>query len=110
MEHGKPLLYGKDGKKGIRLNRDTLKLEAVTLGEGAELDDILVHDATNIALAQLIAAMHGPDFPVAVGVLYHNPVTAYGNDLSDQRLKLREKRGSGDLGKLLHAGHTWEVK
>jgi len=109
VEHGQPLLFGKDKSKGIRLNRDTLKLEVVTLGEGAELEDILVHDQTNLALAQLIAAMQGPDFPVAVGILYHNPVTAYVSDLSDQRLKLRETRGSGDLSALLHTGHTWKV-
>ena len=110
VEHGKPLLFGKDRKKGIRLNRDSLKLEVVTFGEGAEVDDILVHDQTNLALAHLLAAMQGPDFPVAVGILYHNPVAAYVTDLSNQRLKLREKRGTGDLQKLLHAGHTWEVK
>ncbi len=109
VEHGQPLLFGKDKSKGIRLNRDTLRLEVVTLGEGAELEDILVHDQTNLALAQLIAAMQGPDFPVAVGILYHNPVTAYVSDLSDQRLKLRETRGSGDLSALLHTGHTWKV-
>ena len=110
VEHGKPLLFGKDKNKGIRLNRDTLRLEVVTVGENAELADILVHDQTNIAMAQLIAAMQGPAFPIAIGVLYHNPVTAYVSDLTDQRLKLREKRGSGDLGKLLYAGHTWVVK
>jgi len=109
VEHGQLLLFGKDKSKGIRLNRDTLRLEVVTLGEGAELEDILVHDQTNLALAQLIAAMQGPDFPVAVGILYHNPVTAYVSDLSDQRLKLRETRGSGDLSALLHTGHTWKV-
>jgi len=109
VEHGQPLLFGKDKSKGICLNRDTLRLEVVTLGEGAELEDILVHDQTNLALAQLIAAMQGPDFPVAVGILYHNPVTAYVSDLSDQRLKLRETRGSGDLSALLHTGHTWKV-
>jgi len=109
VEHGQPLLFGKDKSKGIRLNRDTLRLEVVTLGEGAELEDIQVHDQTNLALAQLIAAMQGPDFPVAVGILYHNPVTAYVSDLSDQRLKLRETRGSGDLSALLHTGHTWKV-
>jgi len=110
VEHGKPLLFGKDKHKGIRLNREKLALEVVTLGEGAELADLLVHDQTNLAQAQLIAAMQGPDFPTAVGILYHKPVSAYVADLSDQRLKLREKRGPGDLGKLLRTGHTWEVK
>jgi len=109
-EHGKPLLYGKDKNKGIRLNRDELSLEVVNLGENAELEDILVHDQANLAQAQLLAAMQGPEFPVAIGILYYNPVTAYVSDVANQKLKLRESRGQGDLGKLLLSGHTWEVK
>lgn len=110
VEHGKPLVFGKEKNRGIRLNRDSLSLEVVTLGEGAEVEDLLVHDQTNLAQAQLIAAMHGPDFPVAVGIIYHKPVPAYVNDLVEQRVQLREKRGDGDLAKLLHSGHTWQVK
>ena len=110
VEHGKPLLFGHNKEKGIRLNRDTLKLEVVILGENAEPGDILVHDQTNIVQAQMVAAMQGPDFPVAVGILYYKPVTAYVSDLNDQRVKLRESRGKGDLASLLHGGHTWEVK
>jgi 2-oxoglutarate ferredoxin oxidoreductase subunit beta len=109
-EHGQPLLFGKDKNKGIRLNSETLSLEVVNLGENAELDDILVHNQTNLEQAQLLAAMQGPDFPVAIGILYYNPVTAYVADVSDQKLKLRESRGQGDLGKLLLSGHTWIVK
>jgi 2-oxoglutarate ferredoxin oxidoreductase subunit beta len=110
VEHGKPLVFGKESNKGIRLNRDSLALEVVALGGEAALDDILVHDQTNIAQAQLIAAMQGPDFPVAVGILYYKPVTAYLADLAEQRLKLREQRGTGDLDRLLQSGHTWQVK
>ena len=109
-EHGQPLLFGKDKNKGIRLNAETLSLEVVNLSDNAELDDILVHDQASLAQAQLLAAMQGPDFPVAIGILYFNPVTAYVADVSDQKLKLRESRGQGDLGKLLLSGHTWEVK
>ncbi|RMG26645.1 MAG: 2-oxoacid:ferredoxin oxidoreductase subunit beta, partial [Bacteroidetes bacterium] len=44
LEHGQPMIFGKEKNKGIRLNG--LKLEVVTLGEnGITEDDILVHDA-----------------------------------------------------------------
>ena len=33
VEHGKPLTFGKDGEKGLRLNTRTLSLEAVAIGE-----------------------------------------------------------------------------
>ena len=107
--HGEALLFGKEKNKGIRLNRDTLSLEVVTIGENAEPSDILIHDHTNLTQAQLLAAMGGPEFPIAVGILYHNPATAYVTDLENQRLSLREARGNGDLGKLLNSGHTWTV-
>jgi len=107
--HGEALLFGKEKNKGIRLNRDTLSLEVVTIGKNAEPSDILIHDQTNLTQAQLLAAMGGPEFPIAVGILYHNPATAYVTDLENQRLSLREARGNGDLGKLLNSGHTWTV-
>ncbi len=45
LEHGKPLLFGKDGEQGLRLKPGSIELEVVTLGEnGMSLDDILVHD------------------------------------------------------------------
>ena len=110
VEHGEPLLFGKDNNKGIRLNRESLELEVVTLGGDASLEEILVHDKTSITQANLLAAMQGPDFPVAVGILYHRPVSAYVSDLEQQRLTLRETRGKGKLHNLLNSGHIWEVK
>lgn len=110
IEHGKPLLFGKELTRGIRLNTSTLSLEVVTIGEDCELEDILVHDQSNKVLAQLIGAMSGPDFPVAIGVIYHNPGHAYIEDLNEQRLKLRETKTRGNIDELLSSGHTWQVK
>jgi 2-oxoglutarate ferredoxin oxidoreductase subunit beta len=109
VEHGKPLVFGLENNKGIRLNKDTLALEVVTIGEDCALEDLLVHDQTNKTLAQLIAAMGGPDFPVAVGVLYFQEKSAYVTDLFKQRLKVQEAKGKGDINALLRSGHTWEV-
>ncbi len=110
VEHGQPLLFGKDSNKGLRLNRQNLELEVVTLGDDVALEEILIHDKTNITQANLLAAMQGPHFPIAVGILYHNPVTAYVTDLEQQRLTLRETRGKGKLEDLLNSGHIWEIK
>ena len=109
VEHGKPLVFGLENNKGIRLNKDTLALEVVSIGEECPLEDVLVHDQTNKTLAQLIAAMGGPDFPVAVGVLYFQEKSAYVTDLFKQRIKVQEAKGKGDINALLRSGHTWEV-
>ena len=42
LEHGKPLIFGKNRDKGIRLNG--MEPEVVELGKGIEEDDLLFHD------------------------------------------------------------------
>lgn len=104
--HGEPLLFGKEKEKAISLNRDTLALEVIESANNA--DRILVHDETNRVLAQLLAAMSGPDFPVAVGVLYSEAKSTFTADTEAHLQQVR--RSSGNLKDLLHSGHTWQVK
>ncbi|NIR43475.1 MAG: 2-oxoacid:ferredoxin oxidoreductase subunit beta, partial [Gemmatimonadetes bacterium] len=48
VQHGSPLLFGKEMKKGLRVKPGTLRLEVVTVGEdGVSADDVLVHDETD---------------------------------------------------------------
>ncbi|NKB33776.1 MAG: 2-oxoacid:ferredoxin oxidoreductase subunit beta [Pseudomonadales bacterium] len=105
VAQGEPLKFGKDQEKGIVLNRDSLQLEVVA-AEGNE-DKLLVHDESNKIQAQLIAAMGGPDFPVAVGVIYREEKTSFIEDVQAQVETARSSKGS--LEKLLNSGHTWEV-
>src|SRR5437764_9447297 len=69
LEHGKPMIFGKDRSKGIRLNG--LVPEVVTVGKDCGLDDIVVHDETaeNATMAYLLSRMAVPAFPEAHGVL-----------------------------------------
>jgi 2-oxoglutarate ferredoxin oxidoreductase subunit beta len=109
IEHGQALIFGKEKNKGIRLNTKTLSLEVVTIGVDCPLEEVLVHDQTNLTLAQLIGAMGGDDSPVAVGVIYHNPKPNYVDDLFIQREQLSQGKDQGKLNELLRSGHTWEV-
>lgn len=111
VEHGKPLLFGKERDRGLRLSPRTLALEAVTLGEdGAGENDILVHDATNRTLAGMLAEMGPPDFPVALGVLYRNPEESYEAAVHAQVEEARAKAGDVGIDALLRSGHTWTVE
>ena len=112
LEHGKPLLFGSDNEKGLRLNAQTLRLEVATLGEdGVTLDDILVHDETNKMLARMLTDLSLPDFPEPVGVIYCEPTApSYTDDVYQQRILVREKKGAADLNALLRSGHTWTVE
>ena len=69
LEHGKPMIFGKDRDKGIRLRG--LHPEVVQLGDGVTEADLLVHDekAEDPYLAFMLSRMFWPEFPVPVGVL-----------------------------------------
>jgi 2-oxoglutarate ferredoxin oxidoreductase subunit beta len=95
VEHGKPLLFGKNKEKGLRLKPGKLELEIVPAAP-----DVLVHDETNRPLAQLLAALE-PPFPVAMGVLYCNPATSYEREVV--------VGSGGSLDALLNSERTWEV-
>jgi len=106
LEHGKPLLFGKQKEKGLRLKPGKLELEIVTLGEGGvTAADILVHDETNRPLAMLLARLE-PPFPTAMGVLHCNPTESYEHDVYAQK---GAAQGKGDLDALLNSERTWEV-
>ena len=65
LEHGKPLIFGKDRSKGIRLHG--LNPEVVDLGSGITADDLLIHDerAEEPSLAYLLSRMVYPRSPNA---------------------------------------------
>ena len=108
LEHGQPMIFGKDGDRGLRVKPGTLDLEAVRLGEdGIGESDILVHDETNRTLAGLLASLQPPDMPVALGVLYCEPAPTYDAQLHARASKARDSKS--DLNALLRGGHTWTV-
>jgi len=111
LEHGKPLIFGKNRDKGIRLNG--IELEVVTLGNGISEKDLIVHDEKNPnpAYAFLLSRMDAqPGFPAPVGVLRAVDAPRYEDLIAGQIREVTSKRGKGDLGKLLRGGDTWEVK
>ena len=111
VEHGKPLLFGKEMDKGLRLDPKTLSLSVVKLGEnGVTEADILVHDETNRVMAQLLAAMDAPDFPVAIGVLYCNPAPTYETAVREQLTAASSRQPQAKMQDLLRRGNTWTVE
>jgi 2-oxoglutarate ferredoxin oxidoreductase subunit beta len=110
VEHGKPLLFGANNEKGLRINPKTLGLEVITIGQGGHtLDDVMVHDETNSTLAFMLARMPYPTFPVALGVLFAETRPTYDGVLTEQNSAASQKLGKGSLQKLLNSGSTWEI-
>ncbi|MEX2121557.1 MAG: 2-oxoacid:ferredoxin oxidoreductase subunit beta [Pirellulales bacterium] len=109
LEHGKPLIFGKNRDKGIRLNG--MNPEIVELGKGVSEDDLLFHDerATEPSLAYLLSRMRYPEFPEPIGVYRAVDRPMYDDLINGQIAEARKAKGDGDLQKLYNAGDTWTV-
>ncbi|HET7728109.1 MAG TPA: thiamine pyrophosphate-dependent enzyme, partial [Candidatus Limnocylindrales bacterium] len=111
LEHGKPMIFGKDRNRGIRLAG--LHPEVVTIGEdGVTEADLLVHDAhaEDPYLALILSRMFWPEFPVPVGVFRDISRPTHDQLIEEQIRAAKEKAGEGDLAKALLAGETWTVE
>lgn len=109
LEHGKPMIFGKEKNKGIRFNGH--QLEAVVIGEnGVTIDDIMVHDETteDTGVHMMLARMHG-DMPVALGVIRNvrkdTYTEMYEAQMDDQKANGKYKC----VDDLLNSGDTWEI-
>jgi 2-oxoglutarate ferredoxin oxidoreductase subunit beta len=106
------MIFGKNRDKGIRINRDTLALEVVTLGNGIGPDDLLVHDehAAHPNLAFLLSNMIHPEFPECVGVLRSVRQPTFDELVHQQTEDAVAKKGRGKLDKLFASEDMWVVK
>jgi len=107
LEHGKPMIFGKNKDKGLVLN--VLKLEVVTIGEnGISQEDILVHDAKekDPTLHQMLIRL---TYPLATGIIrsVEEPTFEEREAELTEQVKARSKFSKVD--DLLLSGETYEV-
>ncbi len=108
LVHGKPMIFGKESNKGMRLAGS--KLEVVVIGETSSMDDILVHDESNKIQGLLLSELtHKDGFPTPIGVIYREDKPTYENLMYNQMDKAIKLQGEGDLNTLFRSGHTWKV-
>jgi 2-oxoglutarate ferredoxin oxidoreductase subunit beta len=109
LEHNKPLVFGAERNKGIRLNNMTP--EVVALGDGIKEDDLLFHDeqAKEPSLAYLLSRMHYPEFPEPIGVFRSVQRPTYENMVMEQVNTAIQKQGPGKIEDLFDDGETWTV-
>ncbi len=112
VEHGKPLVFGAEKNKGIRLNGVTP--EVVTLTDGITENDLWIHDEKDIYKAQILTrlfdnANEAHNFPRPFGVLYAIERPTYEVQLHEQVKMAKEAKGEGDLDKLIAGKETWTI-
>jgi 2-oxoglutarate ferredoxin oxidoreductase subunit beta len=112
LEHGKPLIFGAQKDKGIRLNG--FRPEVVSIGNGKYTkEDLLVHNENDGDATYAFILSHmidNPALPVPVGVFRAVQDMTYENALNQQIEQVKQKYGKPDLQALLESGDTWEVK
>jgi len=111
LEHGKPMLFGKNREKGLILTNTGLKV--VELGkDGITETDILVHDAhsVNPSIHWMLVHMKAPEFPVAFGVIRDVEGITYNDALEAQIVDVKAKSNIHSVEDLLNSGDIWEVK
>jgi 2-oxoglutarate/2-oxoacid ferredoxin oxidoreductase subunit beta len=106
LEHGKPLVFGKNRDRGVRLGKND-RLEVVALGDGIAESDLLVHDETNRPLAYMLAHLEQPK---PIGIFHATERPAYERAMAQQLATAQQKSGEGDMNALLNRGETWVVE
>ena len=110
LEHGKPMIFGKNSDKGLVL--DGFQLKVVTLGEnGITESDLLVHDAhcEDSTLQLKLAMMEGPDFPVAVGVIRDVETETYDEAMTKQIEEVQAKSKIKTFDDLIDSCEQWDM-
>jgi 2-oxoglutarate ferredoxin oxidoreductase subunit beta len=111
LEHGKPLVFGKNNDKGIRLNGFTP--EVVSLTEGTySVNDLWVHDEfdPDTSRAFIISQfVEKEGLPTPIGVLKQETKSTYDHDLHEQINNIKKTKGEGKLRDVLFSGNLWKV-
>lgn len=112
LEQGKPLVFGANKEKGIKL--DGFKPVVVDLADGASADDCWIHDDHDFYKAQILIRMFDDPriaghLPRPFGVFYETERACYEDQLQLQIDEVIAKKGLGDLNKLLRGGETWTI-
>ena len=111
LEHNKPLIFGKNKDKGIKL--DGFKPVIIDLNDNKNsVNDLLVHDEFDESPVRATILSHftdDPEFPHPVGVFRAISKPTYDEGVVNQIDQVKLSKGEGDLEKTLFSGNTWEV-
>ena len=110
LEHGKPMIFGKNRDKGLVL--DGFNLKVVTIGEnGVTENNILVHDATcqDTTLHMKLAMMEGPEMPIAMGVIRAVEEETYDEAVEAQIAEVQAKSKVKTFDDLMATCEQWNM-
>jgi len=109
LEQGRPLLFGKDRNRGLRVQG--FEPEIVELGNGIRIDDLIIHDekAEQPTLAFILSRLMGPEFPECFGVFRAVSRLTFDEQIM-ARIAAGEKAGPPSLQSLLDGDEAWTTE
>lgn len=113
LENGKPLVFGANKNKGIRLNG--LTPEVVEIGTDYSLEDLWVHDEKDFYKAQILVRLFdapkpdAPYFPRPFGVFYETFKPTYESLLQEQINTAIAQKEHIDLDKIIQGKEVWKI-
>ncbi len=111
LEQGKPLVFGANNDKGIKL--DGFKPIIIDFAQGFSADDCWVHDEKDIYKAQILTRIFDDPqmeghLPRPFGVFYQTDRPCY-EDVMAAQLQEAASRKPADLDKLLKGNEVWTI-
>lgn len=109
LRHNQPLLFGKNNNKGIKL--DGFKPIIISLDDGKySVNDVLVHDEKSRELGFILSDLTEYEgYPTPIGIFLDIERSTYEEEMLQQIEASIQKKGKGDLDKLLTSGNTWVI-
>ena len=110
LEDEKPLIFGKDRNKGIKLSG--FKPEIVSLDDGYSEEDLVCHKESvqDPTYSYLLTQMQYPDFPTPMGAFRSvQGRQTYEDQLTAQTKDAVEQSGKGNLQMLLNGPEFWKL-
>jgi len=109
LEHGKPIVFGKDDEKGVVIGPKGAQIVDVS---DVGLDSIHVHNVEEpepgVAFA-LSRLSHTPSGPTPIGVFRSVRRPSYDRLMQQQLADAQAKKGPGELAELIRSAGTWTV-
>jgi 2-oxoglutarate ferredoxin oxidoreductase subunit beta len=111
LEHGKPLVFGENDSKGIRLDGLTPVIVDV-ISDG--VNDLWIHDERDKTKANLIArffdtSFNDISFPRPFGVIYADERPVYEENMTAQIEDIKTRKGRMPLNRILSGDKTWNI-
>lgn len=114
VEQGKPLIFGENNDKGIKLDGFTPVVVDLSSNE-TSANDLWIHDESDLNKAQILVRFFdnpktANHLPRPFGVFYSVDRPTYEDLMKAQIDDAIKQRGNGDLDKLIAGRETWVIK